>query len=191
MVNLHERYGFIDLQGKLAIPCQFENAEGFSEGLAAVYQNGRWGFIDLQGKLVIPYQFEGVGWFSEGLAAVSQNGRWGFIDPQGKLVIPYQFEEVWNFSNGLAMVSRNDKWGVIDSQGKMVIPCWFDSLSGNDIYKVVTSERFGESDYLNKDGSWLICPRKNWHKRLKFYWQKVKDSQILTHGNGINKIYYS
>lgn len=49
---------------------QYEDAQTFSEGLAAVKQGGKWGFIDETGKVVIPFQYDYVGRFSEGRALV-------------------------------------------------------------------------------------------------------------------------
>jgi hypothetical protein len=37
--------GFIDTTGKEVVPCIFEGARDFSEGLAAVLVDGKWGYI--------------------------------------------------------------------------------------------------------------------------------------------------
>ena len=36
-------WGFIDKSGTLVIPCKYDEAQSFSEGLACVYLNNRWG----------------------------------------------------------------------------------------------------------------------------------------------------
>jgi hypothetical protein len=38
-------YGFIDATGKEVVPCIFEDARDFSEGLAPVKVDGKWGYI--------------------------------------------------------------------------------------------------------------------------------------------------
>jgi len=38
-------YGFINTAGKEVVPCIFEDARSFSEGLAAVKVDGKWGYI--------------------------------------------------------------------------------------------------------------------------------------------------
>src|SRR5439155_26449391 len=58
-VKLDGGYGFIDKTGKVVLQL-YQNAMGFSEGLAAVADAevaGRWGYIDKSGALVVPYQF--------------------------------------------------------------------------------------------------------------------------------------
>ena len=76
--------------GKFVINPQFNFANDFSEGLAAVRigddKTGKWGYIDKQGKMVVNPQFD-CDWvcsgFSEGLAAVrvgdDKTGKWGYI----------------------------------------------------------------------------------------------------------------
>lgn len=51
------RFGFITPDGKYVINPEFDDARGFSEGLAAV-KMGHWGFIDKSGKTVINPQFD-------------------------------------------------------------------------------------------------------------------------------------
>ena len=83
------RYGYIDRTGKLVIPMQFEYAEPFSEGLAAVHNCGRAFFIDKTGKIVIS-GFTDASSFSGGLARVQtlKNGSLltSYVDKTGKVV---------------------------------------------------------------------------------------------------------
>jgi hypothetical protein len=66
--NNRFKYGYADHQGKLIIAAQFDTAEAFSEGLAAVEINGRWGYVDRSGKMVIPARFCHAEQFSDGAA---------------------------------------------------------------------------------------------------------------------------
>lgn len=111
-----------------AIPCQYDDAGDFSEGLARVKLNGKWGFIDKTGREAVPCQYDDAGSFSEGLAAVLLNGKWGFIDKTGKEVVPFKYNTVWPFSEGLAKVWLNHKYGYIDKTGREVVPCQYDKV---------------------------------------------------------------
>ena len=83
-----EKYGFADESGKVVIPCEWDYAFCFSEGLAKVTDaDGKCGFIDKTGKVVIPCQWEDAWSFSEGLAQVKDaDGQWWIIDKTGKVV---------------------------------------------------------------------------------------------------------
>ncbi len=131
--------GYIDKTGKLVIPAEYEDAEDFSEGLAAAQVTGemRWcpqengsrygssksfGYIDKTGKMIIAPKFDYASPFREGLASVSICSKRGFIDKTGKVVIALQFLEAFSFRGGLAQV-RNSPRGpftYIDKTGKIV-----------------------------------------------------------------------
>ena len=111
-----------------AIPCQYDDAEDFSEGLAAVKLNEKWGFVDRTGQMAIPCQYDSAGQFSDGLAAVRLNGKWGFIDQTGRVVIPCQYDSAGQFDDGLALVRLNGKYGYIDQTGREIVPCQYDKV---------------------------------------------------------------
>ena len=121
------KYGFIDSHGKLLIPATFDEATGFSDGLAAVAINRKWGYIDETGKIIIELKYATYGnnQFSEGLAAINEgdysNGRWGFINTKGTVIIEPVYELAGFFMEGLAFVVSNGKRGFIDKQGDLII----------------------------------------------------------------------
>lgn len=55
--RIGDKFGFINLTGKIAIPIQFDYCEEFSNGYALVKQKGRWGAIDKSGKIVVEPKF--------------------------------------------------------------------------------------------------------------------------------------
>ena len=133
-VNNSKKYGFIDIEGNVVIPYKYEDAEKFSEGLAAVKLNGKWGFIDRNDKVVIPFKYAHPPlcdefYFSEGLVAVglpdsqdktSFSRKVGFIDKQGNVVIPFKkYMSVCAFSEGYAEVAEEGgRTFLIDKNGE-------------------------------------------------------------------------
>ena len=67
------RWGYINTNGDLVIPCQFDNAQYFSEGLAAVRLGGFYGYIDTAGRWAIPPQYDYAFPFSEGFAIAHED----------------------------------------------------------------------------------------------------------------------
>src|SRR5262245_15115052 len=61
------KWGYIDGDGKVVIPTQFDGASAFHEGVARVFVNGRTVFINTSGRIIIRPRFDIVGDFSEGL----------------------------------------------------------------------------------------------------------------------------
>ena len=90
-VKINGKYGYMNKSGKLVIQPQFDRADLFAEGAAAVELGRRWGFIDKSGKLIVPPQYDLADPYSEGLALVGVGPQLGYIDKSGKFAINPQF----------------------------------------------------------------------------------------------------
>ena len=122
--------GFIDRDGRWAIPPQFGKANNFKEGLALVQdpETRKYGYIDTEGNYVIPPRFEGfLNDFSQGLALVQLSInpiQIGFINRQGEWAIPPQSIGAESFhSSGFTSIGYADgRKALIDKQGDYVFP---------------------------------------------------------------------
>lgn len=153
--------GFIDKAGKVVIPAEYDGAEDFSEGFAAVQKNGKWGFIDKTGKEITPLQYSDTGNFCEGMAAVVKSGKIGYIDTTGKEVIPCAYDDCYGFFQGLAPVKKGGKYGFIDKTGELTIPCKFEAVSyfSDGLAMVVQN---GKCGYIDTSGEIVIpCKYEN------------------------------
>ncbi|WP_335965242.1 WG repeat-containing protein [Galbibacter sp. PAP.153] len=79
----NENYGFIDMSDNLIIPCQYEYAEDFSEGVAVVRKNGKFGYIDEEGNVIIPIEYDDARSFYNGITKVKLYNRFIFINKEG------------------------------------------------------------------------------------------------------------
>ncbi|HUS44756.1 MAG TPA: WG repeat-containing protein [Phycisphaerae bacterium] len=113
-----EKFGFLDPSGnKMIIAPQFDDAQPFSEGLAAVRvgdaDSGRWGYVNMAGSMVIPPRFTWACPFSEGRAAVTVGdlfeGKQGYINRAGEMVVDPQFDTAGVFIGGRAKVYRQEQ----------------------------------------------------------------------------------
>jgi len=126
----NNKHGFINLNGSVVIPSQFDNVKRFSEGLAAVYNGKKWGFVDSHGKMKILFNFENVQRFSQKIAPAKDNlGQWGYINKSGNWIISPSFKLAFPFVNGIATVR-------------------VDNPSGENPYR----------GFINKDGSFYYDP---------------------------------
>lgn len=127
-IRIGAKYGYVDASGTMVIAPRFDDAQAFSEGLAAVRignpEDGKWGYINASGELVILPQFAGASFFCEGMAAVTAgeflDGKQGYINQQGIVVIRPEFELAGGFRNGFAIVRRDARTFRIDSAGRKV-----------------------------------------------------------------------
>ena len=143
------------------IPCMYDWAFDFSEGLAQVAVNDRVGYVDKQGKLVVPCIYdmimgEGVPdcSFSGGLAYVSKNGKTGYINKAGAEVLPLIYDEVSSVSEGFVAVERYRKWGFVGIQSDKIAP-QYDSV-GNFSEGLAWVEQNGKYGFINTKGEMVV-----------------------------------
>lgn len=135
------KLGFIDNTGREVVPARFNDYHNyeyfpdlpkFSEGLAAVAQNGRWGFIDCSGKFAIVPQFGSARPFSDGLAAVREGtypaaaGKAMWIDHNGHSVYTGQARHFQtDFHEGLLVLAdEKNGWepGYVNTKFQWKVP---------------------------------------------------------------------
>jgi len=73
------KWGYINKDMKLVIPCLYDDAEPFYEGYAAVKINDRWGFINKNNEILIKPEYYLVsnfnGGYAIGIKALEKNGQ--------------------------------------------------------------------------------------------------------------------
>lgn len=129
-------YDYIDRNGELLTRQYFEEARPFSEGCAAVKQDGKWGYIEPNGNWKIPPQYQYAWPFSEGLGAViDQENHGKYIDQNGTIKLSFHYY-------GLLLDDfRNDV-------------SFHEGLAG-----VYESDLGGQKGYIDKSGRWAISPQ--------------------------------
>ena len=120
---------FMNLKCDFLSTVKFEDANSFSEGLAAVKVDGKWGYIDTKGNISIEPQFFWAGDFEGGLAQFKIDklggALIGFINKKGEVVIEPRFNTAGSFGVGsgkvvLATMGFMDNAVWIDRQGNIV-----------------------------------------------------------------------
>lgn len=161
--DTNEKCGYINKSGAVVIAPQYNRANDFSGGLAAVHvgrleygfgggedkQAGEWGYIDRAGNIRISLQFHDALDFAEGLAAVKIGAKWGYIDASGKVIIPPRFEWARSFAGGLAYIAIGETKTWQPHRGVTVIAI---GLKGKEGYIDQTGEF--ASDELTWKGKW-------------------------------------
>jgi hypothetical protein len=109
LVEKDSLYGFIDGKGLIIIKPQYQDADLFRDGLAAVSNGKKYGFINLKGDTVIPFSYdETFMGFNNELSDVRINDSCGYIDKQGKLVVPLIYQTCYPFMSDYAQVETFD-----------------------------------------------------------------------------------
>ena len=69
----------MNADGELALECQYEDAQSFRNGFAAVCVEGIWGYVDESGRMVVKPEFEEATPFSDQGTAAVKREEWGLI----------------------------------------------------------------------------------------------------------------
>ena len=83
-------WGYVSVDGRIIIDPTYEQAYGFSEGMAAVKLNGKWGFINSKGIIVVPCEYDEVeASFENGKGKLVKDGEIYVFDQNGAQIDTY------------------------------------------------------------------------------------------------------
>ncbi|BDB00919.1 WG repeat-containing protein [Clostridium botulinum] len=121
-------YGYLDREGRVIIPAQYEYGNDFYEGKAVVrIKENEYALININGEILNKYEYASVGNLREGLLSFKKDmgEKYGFIGEDGNVVIKPQFTYAQDFSEGRSVVNVSgnimNNYGVIDKEGNYII----------------------------------------------------------------------
>lgn len=117
----------------------YSNAWVFSEGLAAVVQNGKIGFINAKNEIVIPFQYcyfdkynaydFGYLFHNDCCVMTNEKGKLGLINKKGEWILNPIYDKILSLNeNGYRIVVNEEKYGIIDSNNQVVYPAEYDYI---------------------------------------------------------------
>jgi hypothetical protein len=131
--------GFLDANGRWAIPCEYDQIRLDWESEYLDRKPGRFvtvvrlkkhGVVNSRGMLAVPCVYDSIvsprpfrGFFY----AIREN-RWGVVDTAGKTLIPLDFDEILDYWAGVAIVKRSGYLGLADAKGNSLLPSNFYEL---------------------------------------------------------------
>ncbi len=157
LIRVGEKWGYMDVSGKLVISAKYDDANDFTDGHAAVKTGTTYFIIDKKGTETA---VEGTGIvdikdFTEGLAPYkTADKKTGFIGTDGKIAIPAQYESVGYFKNGLAWAKQpGGTLGYVNPKGEWVIKPQFTAGKNFEKESGLARVKVGEKwTYVNKAG---------------------------------------
>lgn len=154
-----EKWGFVDIKGKIKINAQFSDVLIFTENKCAVAnENGKYGFIDRSGKIIIDYQFDFIKPFNNNKSIVEFGEKYGIIDSKGKYILNPQYSSILEDGN-MFLIGQDNKRGWVDNTGKIIINPQFEEaypFFESQLAPVKSGETYG---YINREGKITINPQ--------------------------------
>lgn len=84
------KWGYADKDNNVVIPCLYDSAYPFENGLAVVGRDGKFGYVDRFGTLIYPMEYELAAPFCQAHAFVVKDGLLGVLDISGKVSFDYE-----------------------------------------------------------------------------------------------------
>ncbi len=106
-VQKNRKWGYVDYNGKLKIPCIYQEAYPFSGRTALVKSTNLTGLIDTTGKWILDPVFEDVK-RSNTYLILSQHGMFGLALTNGTIIASCEYDRVEILFDQVAMMQRED-----------------------------------------------------------------------------------
>lgn len=128
------KYGFINSNGDEVVPLMYQDAENFSEGMAAVRTKNGWGYINTKGELITAAKYDECLNFNENFAVVAYDNTIAVINKEGgelfqfpKYIVPTGY-----YREGLILVlnEKTKKFGYYNTKGEIAIPLEYAAADG-------------------------------------------------------------
>lgn len=87
-------WGYVDVDGQMVIPPQYDRALSFQEGMAAVKKGDGWGFINKEGNIIVPCEYDKVeSNYKDGKGELIKDGKVYVFDTDGNIIKSYEEEK--------------------------------------------------------------------------------------------------
>ena len=153
----NNKWGFMNLNGKIIINAIYEEVGFFQEGLAAVALNEKYGFISKANKVIIPINLDGVFDFKENRALIEKNEKMGMIDRIGSSILEPIYEDIGPISENKLYFLKDSLYGYMDKNGKVILQEKYDeafSFRGNKAHVFIN----GKEAIIDSLGNFYFPP---------------------------------
>lgn len=114
-------FGFLNEKGLETIPCVYEDAVHFRDGLACVCSDGKWGMIDVEGNVVSDFNSDSPTFYTNGIIIKFVDGKFGAVDKEGNIVIEFQYDELsLPNENKIHFGKKDNKYVYLKSDGEVL-----------------------------------------------------------------------
>jgi len=147
-------WGYSNPEGKIILPCTYDNAYPFTATGAVVVVNNKYGLIDTKGKWLIPASFDSLGQFNNSIAIFKKEGKLGLTDKTGKITLPADYQKIERLKSGFYQLCLSEILnGFANKNGVLILPAE---------YREVNDFRYGRAVVQKKwsNDPWNIVDEK-------------------------------
>lgn len=155
------KIAFFTDEGDAVTEFEYDETNGFFDGLAKVKREGKYGYIDTSGDEVVPCKYDEIWSFCDSLAKVRIGDKCGFVNSLGQEIVPCTYDDADNFLYGYARVQLSGKWGHIDTNGRIITSCKY--ADAEDFQEgLARVDLNGKIGFVNTRGQEVIPLKYDW-----------------------------
>lgn len=162
-VNSKGKCGYADSQGNVVVPCKYETAFPFEDGVGKVGKGGKYGFVNAEGRVVLPLKYEEIVPWRGSIYRVKSGKKYGLVSNTGATVLDVKYSYVsmpncygraWIGKGGkIANVNKvacltKAKYGIINERGVIVVEPKYKGLYEFSTPVALYSAPYGEGFLL-------------------------------------------
>jgi len=148
--------GLIDKSGDEVLPCEYDEAGAFGNGVLWAERNGKYYVFDDSGNSLTSTAYDYIGDAGDaGMLVAELAGQMGYLDREGNVTISFEFDRASPFFDGAAMVAINGQISYINMEGEKLTSETFET--GYDFSEgLCVVERESVYGYINTTGELQI-----------------------------------
>lgn len=165
--NTTDKWGYINEKGKMVIPAQYDEVNGFSCGYALVSKDEQYHYINTDGALQYTTNEFNYHDFYYDYVVVAQDGKSGLMNNQFEYVIEPVYLGMSNVSScGLIAVYDGTTTesgfletfgGYINTKGEIVVPIEYKHITPfQDGYAIISNDIIFDCGAINASGEYII-----------------------------------
>lgn len=165
--------GYVNQQGNIVVPCKYETAFPFSNGVGKVGKGNKYGLVDASGREILPVKYDEIAPWGANLYRIKSGDSYGLISNAGTVLLKPKYSFIGRpncYGKALITVGGKEKKGVVSgakvglvaTDGKIIIEpkkytelCEFSSTNGRPEKNAANS--ISTSDTLKTSCEYVSC----------------------------------
>lgn len=142
IIKMDGKYGAIDMDGKLIVPCKYENAYTYWDNYTVFFEepndNGvqKWYLIDKDGKVLMTKSCDSmkpIGSYNQGkTVAIINKDEQAIIDDKGNIILKLGDKRIISgIFDDKFVYYEDDSYGLMDTSGTILIKAKYDDMQFN------------------------------------------------------------
>lgn len=167
-ISQNGKYGFINSNGAVVIPFNYDWADNFSEGMAVVTIDEKSGYISKSGSTLLLGEFDEANAFHNSVAIVKKGDKYGLIHKLGKQLLPFEYEDIiGNESKDKIVIALKEKtYFYFTLSCQLLFQGKYEAVGAFSLGKAYVIQD-GKYGFIDKAGKTIVAPQYDWVESFK------------------------